>query len=503
MANNSFLSELLQSLGDAIRSLTGWTQAAHEEARGARVAAEKSGGRSFDVLDGLPAGSGNARSITSMLAGKSPPVPRMRSPARQSSGQEESGGDSPTESIAHSMGRIVGNIFRRIAGGSGSVGGAGAASGQSGMGAGLAIRGGAAAMGVAGAVGGPLVAGLAIHSVAKALQNFGERINEQSRGLRAYSSGTNVAFASLDRTKGIAQQRYATGTAESLQESTKAQGEALLNKVPWNEFWGNFWNGLSGNASKVSGLWNTFLSGLVTPHGWSKVADELTEAAMSPEEKEKNRLKKLAPFGQITEAFLNPHDEKGNPKDMTRSPFPNLSLHKQATLGTLDSQIADMLGNMGNARGFNRDALGAAFDPGNLEMIGGRPPTGLDADKAAGLPNAFEIEEQKKRHSPDARAKRKEQYQKGRERRRDAFRLRRPGIAALQDRQKERQERIRERNRKKTDDFRKKRLEEKDIDKLIRETRQEEINRSNFSIRDLHESLSQMKNRPSLLKPGE
>lgn len=104
---NPFLMHVLESLADTMRSLAGLQQRTQKTAEetGRDVKDMKRGGRrrrGFDVLEGMPPGSGNARSLTKMLSGgvfgsqgQVPAVPELgfaaEEPAQQPSWRQEQG----------------------------------------------------------------------------------------------------------------------------------------------------------------------------------------------------------------------------------------------------------------------------------------------------------------------------------------------------------------------------------------------------------------------------
>jgi len=373
--NPSFLAELLHSLGRAMGSLVGISQATHEEAKAARMAAERGGsgsgggGGGFDVLSGLPAGSGNARSITSMLSGLKkgpPPSPRTRSPVTpgtQGGIDDPAIQQSPTESIARWLGKSVGGIFRKLSGTANAAGvpGAAGAAGQGAMGAGLLVRGGAAAMGVAGAVTAPIGIGMAIYGVSKALQGFAERINDQSRPLRSYTASTNAAFAALDRQQGINEQQMAAGTADSLRRATEAQADAERAWMPFNIAKQNVKNWIGKVASHVVEGVGSVFSAVVEDPRKSFFGDLFT----SKEQKEKERKEKLSVFGKITESMILGEPQKQN-LNLHKNP-PNFgNLANQMNAGMMGLNAPHMAGGAGAT--FEHGAAPIAGAVGNLAM---------------------------------------------------------------------------------------------------------------------------------------
>jgi hypothetical protein len=372
----SFITEMLHNLGRAMSSLAGLAQATHQEAQGARIAAERGSGGgqggAFDVLSGLPTGSNNARSIASMLAGRgAPAMPRTRGPSSAVIPISESDlSGQGGETLPHMMGRMVGGIFRKITGGGGTATAAGAAvggAGQTGMAGGLLMRG-AGMAGLTSPMTAPLTIGLALYGVSKALQGFGERINEQSRGLRAYSGGMNVAFAGLDRQKSIIQMEYATGTASSLGRATEAEAKAKSSWLPFMIQMGNLWNTVGAAASNASG-WiarNTFAHPLFN----AKTPEQEAEAA-------KDKGGSTA-WGGIVKRMLGTPWQKGANPTAAPAAMPNLAIPGGIpSFGQLGQQMGPrMFGAQGRgAAAFEPDKLAAAVGVALMKAAPSTPET--------------------------------------------------------------------------------------------------------------------------------
>lgn len=324
MANPlGMITEMLRSLNHAMGALAGIAQATHQEAQGARTAAERGGGGgggggAFDVLSGLPGGSGNARSITRMLSGMSgsSAVPRTGrsspvtpiSEGALAAGTSEGGGG---QGLPFTVGKLIGSVFRKMTGSGIGTAGAGAvgAAGQTGMTGGLLLRGGAAAGGAMGMAAAPVAMGLAVFGVSKALGAFGSSIIEQSRELRKYGAGSNASFAAIERQRGMRRMEEAQGTEKSLAGASAAQIEFDKQSNPVKILAKNIKNTFANWALSAGAVGMQMVGtalGQGKASGWGKVAEKLEEQAKTPEQREKDRLNKLSTFGRITDHFLNP-----------------------------------------------------------------------------------------------------------------------------------------------------------------------------------------------------
>jgi hypothetical protein len=335
----------------------------------------------FDVLAGRPSGSGNARTITSMLSGmrQAPAMPRTGGPSSAvipisesalAAGTNAGGGG---QGLPFTVGKIIGTVFRKLSGGAGAS--AIGAAGQTGMSGGLKLAGSA----LGSMVTAPIAIGAAIFSVSKALGEFGAKINEQSRYLRSYDQGTNVSFGKLDREKEKLEKQHAGATSENLEQSTDAEIKFRKSWQPIKDFVKNMWLRMGTGALRVGTVLADAGTGLLGPgpaKGFEKAAKSAT--ARKEEEdlesddpavrnkaraaKELKRLKGLSTFGSIMDRMLNP---KG-------------LLHEDAKqLGApaaqnAPGQLAMQMGLAGKMMGLNAPpppaaaAAPAAFEAGNL-----------------------------------------------------------------------------------------------------------------------------------------